>query len=51
ARKFYLGDSTDCRVQCGSETLRVIEKGAAFQNYQIGDEVWLKFEKINIFLK
>jgi ABC-type Fe3+/spermidine/putrescine transport system ATPase subunit len=47
--KLYLGDSTDCRVQAGSEIIRVIEKGAAFQNYEAGEELWLKFDKINIF--
>jgi iron(III) transport system ATP-binding protein len=49
--KFYLGDSTDCRVQVGDTEVRVIEKGAAFAEYVDGEDVYLSFGHMMIFQK
>lgn len=47
--KFYLGDSTDCRVAVDQEILRVIVDADVFQNYTDGEEVYLEFNKILTF--
>lgn len=48
-RKFYLGDSTDCRVAVGDTILRVTDRGANFDNYQDGDDVTLSFDYVRAF--
>ena len=47
--KFYLGDSTDCRVMVGDTEVRVIDRGAAFAEYQDGEEVFLTFGHVMAF--
>ena len=49
--KFYLGDSTDCRVLVGDTELRVIDRGAAFAEYNDGEEVFLSFGHVMAFPK
>ena len=49
--KFYLGDSTDCRVMVGETELRVIDRGAAFAEYSDGEEVFLSFGHVMAFPK
>lgn len=50
-RKFYLGDSTDCRVAVGDATLRVTDRGSNFYNYEDGDDVTLSFSQVRAFKK
>ena len=49
--KFYLGDSTDCRVLVGDTELRVIDRGAAFAEYSDGEDVFLSFGHVMAFPK
>jgi iron(III) transport system ATP-binding protein len=47
--KFYLGDSTDCRVQVKDEVIRVIDKAGVYGDYAEGEEVHLQFAKVIVF--
>lgn len=47
--KFYLGDSTDCRVMVGDTDVRVIDRGAAFAEYNDGEDVYLSFGHVMAF--
>lgn len=47
--RFYLGDAVDYRVEVGSHTVRVIEKGADLEKFKDGDTVYLDFDKVMIF--
>lgn len=47
--KFYLGDSTDCRVLVGETELRVIDRGEAFAEYNEGEEIFLSFGHVMAF--
>lgn len=49
SHKFYLGDSTDCRVKIGDEMIRVIDKAGSYQDYPDGQTVYLQFNKVSIF--
>ncbi len=46
---FYLGDSTDIRLQIGDKVLRVIEKGNSYQEYEEGADVVVDFNKLIVF--
>jgi iron(III) transport system ATP-binding protein len=48
-RKFYLGDSTDCRVAVGDQILRVIGRGSAFTDFLDDEEVYLEFSHVMAF--
>ncbi len=47
--KFYLGDSTDCRIQVKNEIIRVIDKGGVYQDYADNEEVYLQFDRVIVF--
>ncbi|MEG1158852.1 MAG: ABC transporter ATP-binding protein [Acidaminococcaceae bacterium] len=47
--RFYLGDAVDYRVQVGEHMVRVIVKGADFQEFTDGDKVYLDFERVMVF--
>lgn len=49
SHKFYLGDSTDCRVKIGDEMIRVIDKAGSYQGYPDGQTVYLQFNKVSVF--
>lgn len=48
--KTYLGDSIDYRIQVGSETIRVIEKGVVLnEEFNKGDITNISFNKVIVF--
>lgn len=47
--KFYLGDSTDCRVKINDQIIRVIDKAGSYQDYPDGETVYLEFNKVMAF--
>ena len=46
---FFLGDSTDFRVQCGEHLVRVIVKGVDTSAFPDGTEVYLDFNRVMLF--
>ncbi len=51
AHKVYLGDSVDYRVLIGTEELRIIDKTDHFEEFAVGDDVYINFERLLLFPK
>lgn len=49
SHKFYMGDSTDCRIKVNDTILRVIAKAGTYQDYPDGEELFLRFDKVIVF--
>ena len=49
--RFYMGDSIDCRVKVKEHMIRVIHKGARYDDYHEGDKVYLDFDNVMTFSK
>lgn len=49
--RFYLGDSTDIRLQVNDKLLRVIDKGNTYAEYGEGDAVVVDFDRLIVFPK
>ncbi|MDR3348585.1 MAG: ABC transporter ATP-binding protein [Acidaminococcales bacterium] len=47
--KVYLGDSVDYRVQIGGDEIRIINKATHFEEFALGDEVYVNFKKLMVF--
>ena len=46
-----MGDSIDCRVKVKEHMIRVIHKGARYDDYHEGDKVYLDFDNVMTFSK
>lgn len=46
---FFLGDSTDFRIECGKHMFRVIVKGVDATAFPDGTNVFLDFSKVMLF--
>ncbi len=51
AFKVYLGDSVDYRVQIGNKEIRIINKADHFEEFAVGKDVYISFDKIMLFKK
>ncbi len=47
--EFFMGDTNDCRVKVGEQTLRVIADADTYQNFKIGDTVGLEIRDFLVF--
>jgi iron(III) transport system ATP-binding protein len=49
ANMYYLGDTNDCRVDIGSETIRVISDGNSFDRFQVSSKVYMDFNNVMVY--
>ena len=47
--KYYLGDTNDCRVEVGSEVIRVITDGSRYAQFDTPCKVFMNFEDILVY--
>ncbi|MCY6369130.1 ABC transporter ATP-binding protein [Clostridium ganghwense] len=48
-RKFYLGNSADCRINVNGQTIRVTDESNVYADYKDGEEIYLQFNKLIVF--
>jgi len=47
--KYYLGDTSDCRVEIGSEVIRVITDGSRYDAFDTPGKVYMDFNNVMVY--